>query len=121
MLGAAHGLANPLTAEFRTTHGEALAILLPQVIRFNRDEAGEGYRELSAAAGWSAGDAAGKLVAWVEGLRRRAGMPDRLQDLGIERSELGRLATEAAEEWTTGNNPRRATSDALATLYERAW
>ena len=35
MLGAAHACANPLTARFGLTHGVALAILLPHVVRWN--------------------------------------------------------------------------------------
>jgi len=35
MLGAAHALANPLTAAYNIVHGEAVALMLPHVIRFN--------------------------------------------------------------------------------------
>ncbi len=33
MLGAAHSMANPLSAHFDTTHGVAIGVLLPHVIR----------------------------------------------------------------------------------------
>jgi len=35
MLGAAHATANPLTSEFNITHGLAVGLMLPHVIRFN--------------------------------------------------------------------------------------
>lgn len=35
MLGAAHSLANPITARFGTVHGQAVGIALPHVVRFN--------------------------------------------------------------------------------------
>ena len=35
MLGATHACANPVTARYGTTHGEAIAILLPHVVRWN--------------------------------------------------------------------------------------
>ena len=35
MLGAAHACANPLTARYDITHGLALAMLLPHVVRWN--------------------------------------------------------------------------------------
>ena len=35
MLGAAHSAANPLTAHFGITHGQAVGMMLPQVVRFN--------------------------------------------------------------------------------------
>ena len=35
MLGATHACANPVTARYGTTHGNAIAILLPHVVRWN--------------------------------------------------------------------------------------
>jgi alcohol dehydrogenase len=35
MLGAAHALANPLTAHYGIVHGLAVSLMLPHVIRFN--------------------------------------------------------------------------------------
>ena len=52
MLGATHACANPITARYGTTHGAAIALLLPTVVRWNSVVAGEKYAELlwSAAA-----------------------------------------------------------------------
>jgi alcohol dehydrogenase len=51
MLGAAHAMANPLTAHFNIVHGEAVGIVLPHVIRFNaQDPAAKlAYAELASA------------------------------------------------------------------------
>ena len=46
MLGAAHALANPLTAKFSIAHGQAVGMMLPHVIRFNGEEFGNLYFEL---------------------------------------------------------------------------
>ena len=46
MLGAAHALANPLTARFGVAHGQAVGMMLPHVIRFNGAEVGNLYFEL---------------------------------------------------------------------------
>ena len=46
MLGAAHACANPLTARFNVTHGLALAMLLPHVVRWNAPVVGDRYAEL---------------------------------------------------------------------------
>ena len=35
MLGAGHALANPLTAAYGVAHGEAVALMLPHVVRRN--------------------------------------------------------------------------------------
>jgi len=47
MLGATHACANPLTARYGTTHGAALAMLLPTVVRWNTPVAAERYAELA--------------------------------------------------------------------------
>ena len=46
MLGATHACANPLTARYGTTHGNAIAILLPHVVRWNAEAAESLYAEL---------------------------------------------------------------------------
>ena len=46
MLGATHACANPLTARYGTTHGIAIAVMLPHVVRWNADVVGERYGEL---------------------------------------------------------------------------
>jgi alcohol dehydrogenase len=48
MLGATHACANPLTAHFGTTHGVAISMLLPHVVRWNAGVAGSRYGELLA-------------------------------------------------------------------------
>jgi alcohol dehydrogenase len=52
MLGAAHAAANPLTAHFGVTHGHAVGMMLPHVVRFNAQEPGvaRAYVEVACAA-----------------------------------------------------------------------
>ena len=40
MLGATHACANPLTARYGTTHGVAIAVMLPHVVRWNDEAVG---------------------------------------------------------------------------------
>src|SRR5205814_3377280 len=46
MLGAAHATANPLTSEFNITHGLAVGLMLPHVIRFNANNGKNPYSDL---------------------------------------------------------------------------
>ena len=43
MLGAAHALANPLTATYGIIHGQAIGLMLPHVVRFNGPQVGDAY------------------------------------------------------------------------------
>ncbi len=47
MLGAAHALANPLTQHFGVVHGQAVAVMLPHVMRYNSQVVEGLYGELA--------------------------------------------------------------------------
>jgi alcohol dehydrogenase class IV len=112
MLGAAHGCANPLTAKYGTTHGVAIAVMLPHVVRWNADVVDDLYREL-----WPTGDVAARL----DQLARAAGLPGTLREIGASRDDLDGLAADAATQWTGQHNPRAFDEHAARELYERAW
>ncbi len=122
MLGAAHACVNPLTARFGVRHGEAVALMLPPVVRFNGEVAGDGYRELAEVAGIAAADdPAEALAAFLEGLRDNAALPGRLRDVGVDQEALPELARRATEEWTARFNPRQVGADEFLELYETAY
>ncbi len=113
MLGAAHALANPLSALFDVTHGRAVGLMLPAVIRFNAGDAttAAGYGEL-----WPGHDAAG-LAQWVEEMLTLTGQPRSLQVVGVKESDLPALTEQALEQWTLQFNPRRMGRDEVMQAY----
>ena len=127
MLGATHACANPLTARYGTTHGIAIAAMLPHVVRWNAEHVGDRYRRLmDAAGGEPAGDAsaraaADRLAVRLEELRRAGRLPERLRDLGVAREQLSTLAADAATQWTGTFNPRPFDAAGALELYERAY
>ncbi len=123
MLGATHACANPLTARYGTTHGVAIALLLPHVVRWNGAVSGARYAELLAATGREADPetAAAALAARLETLARAAGLPSRLADVGVPEAELPALAAEAALQWTGRYNPRPFDGPAAQELYRAAY
>lgn len=122
MLGAAHALANPLTAAHGTVHGQAVGLALPHVVRFNAPAAEHAYAELLHAGGIKApaGQAATALAAWLEDLLAAAGLGRSLRDVGIAAPDIPALAAAASTQWTGGFNPRPVTTADLATIYEAA-
>jgi alcohol dehydrogenase len=123
MLGAAHACANPLTAHYGLTHGIAVGILLPHVIRFNIPAVGGLYADLAHEAGLVNGDsgAAGEALARrIVELMRVAGLPTRLSACGVSPGIFGVLAEEAAQQWTGKFNPRPVSETDLLGLYEAA-
>jgi alcohol dehydrogenase len=123
MLGATHALANPLTAHYGITHGLAIGIMLPHVIRYNSRVANADYGQLAIDGGLCAADdpqAGEKLAAHICRLVAAAGAPGTLDAFQVERSKLGMLAAEAAEQWTGKFNPRPVDAGALEELYRCA-
>ncbi len=116
MLGAGHASANPITAHYGITHGVAVSLMLPHVIRFNSEVVADLYRELSGQT-----DGANYLANEVDRLSSMASLPRRLRDVGISKSIFPILAEEAMEQWTGTFNPRPLTEDSLIQLYEAAW
>jgi alcohol dehydrogenase len=125
MLGAAHALANPLTARFGVAHGEAVALMLPHVIRHNGHRVGGWYEELLHTGIALSGVPGGKQDAavfaeWVASLSRAAGLAAKLSDCGIVRSHLPDLAAAASQQWTAKFNPVEVSVEDCHRLYEAA-
>ncbi len=123
MLGAAHALANPLTAHYGITHGLAIGIMLPHVIRYNAETVGSAYGRLAADIGLcdvedpEAGDL---LAGTIEQFVADTGSPAGLDEFDVPPSQLTMLAAEAAEQWTGKFNPRPVDVRSLEELYRCA-
>jgi alcohol dehydrogenase len=122
MLGATHACANPLTAKYGTTHGIAIAVMLPHVVRWNAEAVGDRYARLLRASGRVfMDDPADTLAAHLEQLRAFARLPTTLRELGIRESDIPALAADAATQWTGTHNPRPFGEADSRVLYERAF
>jgi alcohol dehydrogenase len=111
MLGAAHACANPLTAKYGITHGVAIAVMLPHVVRWNAEMVKDRYVELLPGM---------NLAARLDELARAAGLPRALIELGVSVADLPALAGDAATQWTGTFNPRPFDAAGALALYERA-
>jgi alcohol dehydrogenase len=127
MLGAAHAMANPLSARYPIPHGQIVGMLLSHVVRFNAEDPAvlPLYATLARAAGLVGpyeedARALAALVSRIETLQRAAGMPADLASLGVEVARTEDLAREAALQWTARFNPRPVDESAFRFLYSRA-
>jgi alcohol dehydrogenase len=128
MLGAAHALANPLTARFGITHGQAVGMMLPQVIRFNGEQVGAWYTELwRDVAHTNLGrrcqreNPSESLSLFVKSLVELSGLETELDHFGVARDSLDQLATDATAQWTGTFNPREMTDSDFRELYDRTF
>jgi alcohol dehydrogenase len=123
MLGAAHACANPLTARYDLVHGQALAILLPHVVRWNAAVAKDRYELLLGSPRRRARDedASEALARRLEDLAAAAGLTTTLSDTGVEETALTELAVQAAQQWTGTFNPRPFDAAGALEIYRAAW
>ena len=124
MLGATHACANPLTAHYGTTHGVALAMLLPSVVRWNSSTCADRYLELLRISGRGVaknGNTGDDLAVRLEQLAEVAGLRTTLGRAGIVANDLTTLASEAAEQWTGRFNPRPFGFEGALEVYQAAW
>jgi len=117
MLGATHACANPLTKNFGVTHGVAIAVMLPRVVRWNADVVRKSYEELAIDAGLLTAE---DLVRRLEELAEFGNLPRSLSALDIPKTALPALAEEAAKQWTGGFNPRDWSVEGAMEVYEKA-
>jgi alcohol dehydrogenase len=128
MLGAAHACANPLTARYDVTHGIAVSLMLPAVVRWNAGVAGARYGELLALSRNGSRPANASTPAYAEAIatrlehvRRLCGFPGSLRDAGIPEGDLPSLARDAAAQWTGNFNPRPLDEAGALELYRWAF
>ncbi len=145
MLGAAHSLANPITAKFGTVHGQAVGIALPYVVRFNAgsflgnnepsdrimdssdlNKAEQWYRELllvtqDSNITPSVESGSVGLAEFLTNLLTAAGLEACWRKCGVDSAAIPELADEAARQWTAKFNPRTITASDFVKIYQDSW
>jgi alcohol dehydrogenase len=96
-------------------------------VRFNALDnfAARTYAELAGAAQLLNGNespetAAESLARRLESMLGSAGLSEGLEQYGVTREDLPRLANEAAGQWTAQFNPRTVTSGDFENIYAEA-
>lgn len=119
MLGAAHATANPLTARFGVSHGQAVGLMLPAVIRMNGEKHANWYeellREVEPIASFE--DAPDRLADRIRGLLRQAGLALSLAELQVPEQDIPTLSQEALQQWTGHFNPIPLDQQRAESLY----
>jgi acetaldehyde dehydrogenase/alcohol dehydrogenase len=127
-LGVCHSLAHSLGAAFHLPHGLAIALLLPNVIRYNaadvptkqtaysqydRPQGVRRYAEIARHLGLHAEHdhpCAAKLIEWIESLKTLLNLPASIQSAGVHEREflamLDGMAEAAFDDQCSGANPR---------------
>jgi alcohol dehydrogenase class IV len=125
ILGAVHAMAHPLGGIWNMSHGEANAILLPHVMRFNSIACKERFAKIAEAMGEQTGglstrDAAEKAIEAVESLCSDIGAKQHLSEIGLQEQHIMEISRVAATDICLITNPRDATVEQIAEIYRAA-
>jgi len=132
MVGAVHAIGHACGAEAHVHHGNAMAILLPYVMKFNMDFVGDLYAELLLPF---AGEEvflsvkkemrARKMIETVllvnHQLNKVCGMPVKLSDAGVKYSQLEKIANLAIDEGAMLPNPKDVSYDDVLAILKEAF
>lgn len=116
---AAHALAMATGAVVDIPHGVAVAIFLPEVMRYNAQSAPERFDEIVALLG--ADDTTATASEAVEELRHDVGVADGLGEFGVTEDRVGELADRTiGMDRLLSRNARRMTRDDAERILRRA-
>jgi alcohol dehydrogenase class IV len=108
-----------VSRRYGVPHGTALALLLPEVVRWNSRVVADRYAELAAIRGEARRPET--LVARLEDLVSATGFPERLAAAGVVESELPALAVEASADRVGAFNPRKFDVAGALEIYAAAY
>lgn len=116
-LGLCHAMAHQIGAAYAIPHGQAIAIMLPAVMRFNRLVCKQAYSEIGHAltqrqmSDTEAIDAVAQLICDVE-------LAQPLSSLGGKREDYAGFADAALQDICISTTPRTATAAQITAIYE---
>jgi len=127
-LGLSHGIGHQLGARCNVPHGETSAVMLHNVMAFNRQETLAQQAWVAEAMGVDIGamseaEAASAAADEVLKLvRDDLGLPWRLRDVGVSETDFDGIASDALEDLVVASNPRKVESkDQVIELLKTAW
>jgi len=126
-MGLHHGICHVLGGTANIPHGIANSIILPHAMRFNADVTADQLLPGMEALGISV-DGNGPVEIVERGAQALAdlaasmGLPQRLRQVGVKKSDLPNLAKLAFSNKTVQNNPKPVTElSQIEELLEEAW
>src|SRR5690606_1147796 len=127
-LGLCHAMGHPLSARLNAAHGQTLASLLPEVMRFNAIACEAKYAQVAITLGVAQPDLdnfdnAQLAISAIEQLRARVKSDICLADLGEGANLLATLVDDAFADPLMITTPRRPEPQDVLRIYEScmAW
>ena len=115
-LGAVHSMSHAAGAnqELRLHHGTLNAVILPSVLRFNRNYVGDKYSRILRAMGKNQSS---DLANEIEKLNEKIGMPGSLAEMGVTEDMIPELIAHAMTDPSNITTPRVPDLDEWEKLF----
>ena len=111
-LGFVHAISHMVGAEFDTQHGLTNSIVLPSVLRFNKEVINEKVPIICQSMGLKE-NSFNCLYQSICDLLDQLDIPKNLKDIGVDETHIDRLAEKAMGDSAFATNPRNATFDEM--------
>ena len=118
-LGGMHALAHPLGALYDAHHGLLNAILMPYVLKANREAIEERLARAADYLGLENGGFDG-FLQWILELRSGLKIPHCLADIDIDNREAERIGEMAVADPSAGGNPIPFDAEAYSRIFRDA-
>lgn len=123
ILGAVHALAHPLGGLYDIHHGLANSLLLPVVIHRNLEHVPAKFAKIARALGAetrsrSLEDVAGEVPHQIQQLIAQLDLPTRLSQVGVDETDIPRLAQMAEADICMLTNPHCYMKSEIESMYQ---
>ena len=115
-LGAVHSMSHAAGAnqELRLHHGTLNGVILPTILRFNKNHVGDKYSRICRAMGKSEST---DLADEIEKLNEKIGLPSGLSEMGITEEMIPGLAAHSITDPSNATTPRLPSVDEWENLF----
>jgi alcohol dehydrogenase class IV len=120
-LGLCHAIGHSLGGRWDIAHGVALAMLLPEVLRFDLPVRTQRMADVAFALG--VGDTradtavnAAAAVGAIAALREEVGLSRRIGDFGLTEADFGQIAADVLDDEVLASTPRPPTGDDIRAI-----
>ena len=118
-LGAVHSMSHAVGAdqELRLHHGTLNGVILPTILRFNKDHVGDKYARISRAMGK---DESTDLAEEIEKLNEKIGLPSGLGAMGVSEDMIPNLVAHSMTDPSNMTTPRLPSQEEWEKLFLEA-
>ena len=125
-LGIVHGLAKPLGAHFHVSHGKAVALMLPHVVKYTWRANPAKFAKVAEIMGVDTRDmtdvqAAKAACEAMAEMCADVGLPRNLKDAGVDPSKFEQMAQDCIQGKPFFTNPCKGTVQDLINIYKSAY